>query len=950
MLTYDLEKREKVSLYEYLYQCIRDDILSGRIKSGEKLPSKREMAKNHNISVITVENAYAQLIVEGYIYSKEKKGYFASAIISKITEEEPKYSTKLKDGKKDWFVNFNSNHIMYDSFPFSTWSKIMRQTLLDQENSFLMSPSPNGVAQLRNAIADHLCHFRGLEVNPDNIIVGAGMEYLYGMIVQLLGHNKMIALEDPGYKKIGKVYESNGVKCLHLKIDKEGLNINDLKRCNVSAVHISPSHHFPTGIVMPIGRRHHLIEWAANSGSYIIEDDYDSEFRFSGRPIPALAGLDRERVIYMNTFSKTLVPSIRIAYMVLPDKLMEKYRQKLSFYSGTVSSFEQYTLANFIEKGYYERHINRMRNYYKDYRNKIISAIKKSPLYSKVTIEEENAGLHFILGIKYEIDDLRFAAKLRKNGINISGVSDYCYNNIDKFKHKFIINYSAVEEDKLSKALEIMNTALEEQEASQNRIEGSNVAEKGNIEFNKQEELGQMMNRYNGNNNIKMEIPKSVKLIIDVLEQNGFEAFAVGGCVRDTILNRNPQDWDITTSAHPLQVKELFHKTIDTGIKHGTVTVMIGRVGYEVTTYRIDGEYNDNRHPDKVEFTADLIEDLKRRDFTINAMAYNPKIGLVDAFDGIGDIEKKVIRCVGVAEERFGEDALRILRAVRFSAQLGFDIDKDTMNAITEMSGTLEKISAERIRTELEKLLLSDNPDKLITAYKSGITKVVLPEFDRMMECKQKSVYHKYNVGEHTVKVIENVPKTRVMRWAALLHDVAKPEVVFTDRKGKDHFTNHAGVGSEMVPEIMKRMRMDNKTIKTVTRLVACHDDRLDETEFSQESVRRSVHKIGKDIYKEYLELVAADFQGKSDYGKEKGYDNYLYTCEQFDYIIKNNICTSSKEMQISGKDLIALGCPLGEAVGNVLEVLLDKVLTNPELNTYEILKVEAEALIQQYK
>lgn len=463
MLTYDLEKREKLSLYEYLYQCVRDDILSGRIKAGEKLPSKREMAKNHNISVITVENAYAQLMVEGYIYSREKKGYFVGEIKGRSPEPEIKYSHKPDSEKKQWFVNFNSNHIMYDNFPFATWSKIMRQTLLDQENSFLTSPAPNGVAQLRNAIAGHLRHFRGLEINPDNIIVGAGMEYLYGMIVQILGHNKMIALEDPGYKKIGKVYESNGVKCIHLKIDRKGLNIDDLENCNVSAVHISPSHHFPTGRVMPIGRRHHLIEWAVKTKSYIIEDDYDSEFRFSGRPIPALAGLNRERVIYMNTFSKTLVPSIRIAYMALPDELMEKFQKKLSFYSGTVSSFEQYTLANFIEKGYYERHINRMRNYYKDYRNKIIAAIKSSPLYEKVTIEEENAGLHFILGIKYEIDDSKFVDELKKNGINISGVSDYCYNNIDKFRHKFIINYSAVEADKLSKALEIMNNALEEQ-------------------------------------------------------------------------------------------------------------------------------------------------------------------------------------------------------------------------------------------------------------------------------------------------------------------------------------------------------------------------------------------------------------------------------------------------------------------------------------------------------
>jgi GntR family transcriptional regulator/MocR family aminotransferase len=462
MLTYDLEKRNRQSLYEYLYQCIREDILSGKIKAGEKLPSKREMAKNHGISVITVENAYAQLMLEGYIYTKEKRGYFAGNVRTRQIEPDTAPKPKSEEKKKQWLVNFNSNHIMYDSFPFATWSRIMRQTLLDEENSFLTSPAPKGVRELRNAIAEHLQHFRGMSVNPDNIIVGAGTEYLYGIIVQLLGHNKMIALEDPGYKKIGKIYESNGVKCIHLPIDAEGLNTNDLEGCNVSAIHISPSHHFPTGRVMPIGRRHQLLHWALENNSYIIEDDYDSEFRFSGRPIPAMAGIDGRRVIYMNTFSKTLAPSIRIAYMVLPEELMEKYNRKLGFYSGTVSSFEQYTLANFISRGYYERHINRMRNYYRDYRNKIITAISQSPIYSKVTIEEENAGLHFILGIKDKIEDKKFIETLKENDINISSVSDYCYNNLEDFKHKFIINYSAVEEEKLAKALEIMDKALEE--------------------------------------------------------------------------------------------------------------------------------------------------------------------------------------------------------------------------------------------------------------------------------------------------------------------------------------------------------------------------------------------------------------------------------------------------------------------------------------------------------
>lgn len=451
------------------------------------------------------------------------------------------------------------------------------------------------------------------------------------------------------------------------------------------------------------------------------------------------------------------------------------------------------------------------------------------------------------------------------------------------------------------------------------------------------------MNQYNGNKKIKIEVPKSVKMIIGILENNGFEAFAVGGCVRDTILNRNPQDWDITTSALPFQVKQLFHRTIDTGIDHGTVTVMIKGVGYEVTTYRIDGEYNDSRHPDSVEFTSNLIEDLKRRDFTINAMAYNPNVGLVDAFDGIGDIERKVIKCVGDAKERFNEDALRILRAVRFSAQLGFDIEENTIKAVEQMAHTLSNISAERIRTELEKLILSKNPDKLIVAYKTGITKIILPEFDKMIECEQVTPYHMYNVGLHTVKVIENVPQNRLMRWTALLHDVSKPDVMTIDKKnGRTHFMGHAIEGSKKAAEIMRRLKMDNKTIKAASRLIAHHDDRPTEIGMTPEVVRRSVHMVGKDIYAQYLQLVYADIQGKSEYGKAKGLGGYQYCMEQFQSILDNNICTSTGELAISGKDLIAWGCPLGEPIGNMLEILLDIVLKEPECNEYEILKKEA--------
>lgn len=447
-----------------------------------------------------------------------------------------------------------------------------------------------------------------------------------------------------------------------------------------------------------------------------------------------------------------------------------------------------------------------------------------------------------------------------------------------------------------------------------------------------------MDNNYSFNNDIKMEIPEGVRIVIKILEDHGYEAYAVGGCVRDTILGREPQDWDITTSALPLQVKKLFHRTIDTGLQHGTVTVMIKGTGYEVTTYRIDGEYTDNRHPDSVEFTANLIEDLKRRDFTINAMAYNPSCGLVDAFDGIGDIERGIIKCVGNCQERFTEDALRILRAVRFSAQLGFTIDEDTADAARELAPNLVNISKERICAELEKTIMSKHPQMLQKAYDLGITKWIMPEFDSMMECEQNTKYHMYNVGVHTLKVMENVKQEHYIRWAALLHDIGKPVAKTTDAKGVDHFYNHGNVGRTMAHRIMRDLRLDNKTIGVVERLVECHDWIID-IHRDEVSVRKSIYKIGNDIYPMFLELVQADSAGKSEYGREEGKEHIEYVRRTYNEIIERGDCYCTKMLAVAGRDIINLGIGPGPVVGEVLDELLRQVIISPQLNTKEQLE-----------
>ena len=445
------------------------------------------------------------------------------------------------------------------------------------------------------------------------------------------------------------------------------------------------------------------------------------------------------------------------------------------------------------------------------------------------------------------------------------------------------------------------------------------------------------MHNYSVNKEVNIVIPKDVELIIRLLKGHGHEAYAVGGCIRDAILGREPKDWDITTSALPNQVKEIFHRTIDTGLQHGTVTVMIHHVGYEVTTYRIDGKYTDNRHPESVEFTSNLVEDLKRRDFTINAMAYNPEVGLVDAFDGISDIKNKRIKCVGLATERFSEDALRMLRAVRFSAQLGFEIEDETKKAIKMLAPNLKSISKERICAEFEKIVLSDNVDRLMDAYRLGIIEYTLPEFAGMVECEQNTKYHSYNVGEHTIKVMQNVKKEHYIRWAALLHDVGKPMAKTTDEKGVDHFYGHGKVGKAIARNILRDLRMDNKTIGIVERLVECHDMIVD-IPMNDTAVRRSINRIGGDIYPMFIELGFADSMGKSEYGAAAGMDCILYVKNAYDRIIANGECFDMSGLAVSGRDVIEQGIGPGSVVGDVLDRLLDLVIEEPMLNKREVL------------
>lgn len=455
MLTYNFENKSG-TLYEYIYNCIKNDILSGVLKAGEKLPSKRSFARNNGISVVTIQNAYDQLISEGYIYSVEKKGYYVSKFnVTVVPQSQKAHACSIEEPEeKEYEYDLSKNQTSPNNFPFSIWAKLSREIILAKKDELMIKSPSTGIRELRNAIANHLKSFRGMVVNPNQIVIGAGTEYLYGLIVHLIGNDKIYAIENPGYKKLIDIYGQYKIPLVYADIDNEGLTIEGLVHNNAEIAHICPNHHFPTGITMPAGRRYEILSWAnEKNGRYIIEDDYDSEFRHNGKPVPTLYSIDgAEKVIYMNTFSKSLTPTIRISYMVLPPHLTEKLYRELSYLSCTVSNFEQYMLAEFINRGYFEKHINRMRLFYLKQRKKVIETIQNSPLGTICKIIDNDSGLHFLLKIKTTLPDCRLMEKLDEAGVCMKALSEYYMSGNGIKQHYFILNYSNIDMERLSDA------------------------------------------------------------------------------------------------------------------------------------------------------------------------------------------------------------------------------------------------------------------------------------------------------------------------------------------------------------------------------------------------------------------------------------------------------------------------------------------------------------------
>ena len=442
-------------------------------------------------------------------------------------------------------------------------------------------------------------------------------------------------------------------------------------------------------------------------------------------------------------------------------------------------------------------------------------------------------------------------------------------------------------------------------------------------------------------------ISDGAKSILERLNNAGFRSYVAGGAVRDLIMNKMPNDYDIATDAKPDDVKKLFRKTIDTGIKHGTVTVIENGEGYEITTFRKDGAYSDNRHPSEIEYVKDKRIDCLRRDFTINAMMYNPESGLVDFFCGRRDIRKHIIRCVGKPEDRFKEDALRMLRAVRFKAQLGFEIEERTELAIRKYAVLIKKVSKERILDELNKILLSDNPDGVRDLHRLGLLKFILPELERCFGEKQRIKFHIYDVGEHIMQTIKNTPPDLILRWAALLHDTGKPCCSSVDSNGIIHFYGHHRESRRITVDVLHRLHMDSNSIRDIALLVENHDYRV---EPSFGAVKRMMSKTGADLFEKLLTLQKADNAAKNPEllpEKLKRIDGGL---EIYREVLAKNQPYRVTDLVLNGRDLMEIGYRQGKEIGDTLKALLDEVIIRPELNTRAYLVKRAKEMRQKRK
>jgi len=480
LLTWTLDPRSQIPMYEQLCQLLRREIQTHVLAPGKRLPSKRVLAAHLGVSTITVENAYSQLVAEGQIETLPRRGYFVRKSFDPFDRSFLKKQAKLeksgplisryksvwqreRDAQKPVLTfDFSTNKVDTDSFPFTIWARLSRQVLQEEGRDLLEVSPPQGDERLRSSIARHLQAYRGMSCDPEQIIIGAGSEYLFSLIIQLLGPGRRYAIENPGYVKISRILEKHKAQILRFEVDRHGMFIHPLERENPDVIYLTPSHQFPTGVVMPLKRREYMLHRVNRLyDHYIIEDDYDSEFRFSGRPIPALHSLDQQgQVIYLGTFSKSLAPSLRISYLVLPPQLLMRYRQELMFYASTVSRLEQMTLARFIDGGYFEHHLNKMRRIYRERRDALLAAIENWHFRSKIEINGIETGLHMVVVFPATVVEETLVTAAAEVGIRVHGLSDYRLGQTS-FKQfpALILGYAHLTPEELVAASELLHQA-----------------------------------------------------------------------------------------------------------------------------------------------------------------------------------------------------------------------------------------------------------------------------------------------------------------------------------------------------------------------------------------------------------------------------------------------------------------------------------------------------------
>ena len=462
MLTYHLDPQSKTPLYEQLYRAIRADIMSGALAGGARLPSKRKLAANLRVSQVTVETAYGQLLAEGYLVSEPRRGYFVQRQLAVPAAPSPAPTAAPAqaapaDGCR---YDFRTNIVDTGCFPFSVWARLSRSVLSEYSDRLLQAADPCGAIELRVQIARYLHDFRGINVSPDNILVGAGSEYLMHLVIQLLGRERIYALENPGYRKLYQIFAANGAAVRPLPLDKSGLRADALAASDASVVYLTPSHHFPLGTVMPAARRMEILRWAAAGDRYIIEDDYDSEFRYASRPIPALGELDRAgRVVYVNTFAKSLSPGLRIGYLVLPDALMARYRERFSLYSSTVPSFDQQTLAAFLRTGGFERHISRSRKLYQARRDALMAALDRELAALPHEVSRSEAGLHLLLHMRCGLRERELIERARDAGVRVYGLSAYYMPPVQPPRATLVLGYAGLTAQQIDEAAALLRQA-----------------------------------------------------------------------------------------------------------------------------------------------------------------------------------------------------------------------------------------------------------------------------------------------------------------------------------------------------------------------------------------------------------------------------------------------------------------------------------------------------------